>query len=148
MGKKKSSKHQRRLPDKERWYKLEAVFDDQDYVATPIKGAWFRGALDKVILVEVNEEFPQDQYGPLASWLESKGIDAMVVKDTVRFLKIAPASKAESALLDTHYEKAEAKRQADAEAAEAAAEAEAKAEPEVPAEEPPEPEATPAGAEA
>lgn len=91
-----------KLPDRERWYQLVAMFDDQDLRATPIKGAFFRGALDKLTIVEVQKDFPDEQYGPLASWLENNGIEAIVVKEGVRFLRIKPATKAEAEVLDKH----------------------------------------------
>lgn len=124
MGKKQNSKHERRLPDKERWYRLEAVFDDKNLAATAIRGAFFRGALDKLMVVEVQADFPDEQYGALAKWLENHGIEAMVVKEGVRFLKIAPADKGEQEVLEAHYleELAKpAKEAADPETAEIAA---------------------------
>jgi len=104
VGKPKKPKRKRRLQDKEQWYQLVSMFDDKDIQTTPIKGAFFRGVLDKTVIVEVQQNFPQEQYGPLAEWLEKNGIEAMVVKEGVRFLKIRPATEDQETVLETHYQ--------------------------------------------
>jgi hypothetical protein len=110
VAKKKKSKASLvpRLPDRERWYALTAQFDDKDLAATPIAGAFFRGPLKDIVIVEVQRDFPQDKFGELGAWLEQHGIEAMIVQEGIRFLKIAPADETQQKVLEQHFEKASA----------------------------------------
>lgn len=96
------------LPNKEQWFALTAQFDDKDIAATPISGAFIRGKLKDIVIVEVSRDFPQDKFGELGAWLESHGIEAMIVQEGIRFLKLAPANKDQQRILEAHFQESTA----------------------------------------
>ena len=108
MGKKKKSKAslQPKLPDRDRWYRLMGQFDESTKKATPISGAFLRGKLDNITIVEVEKGFPEDKLGELGQWLEGHSIEAMIVTEGIKFLRLGPATPDQNAILEAHYAEA------------------------------------------
>jgi hypothetical protein len=98
-------KKPKRKPSRARpgWYQLVSYFKDADLEATPIAGAFFRGVLEEMVIVEVPKNFHEEKLGELAVWLENNGIKAMVVQEGIRFLKIKPATADQRAVLEAHH---------------------------------------------
>jgi hypothetical protein len=104
-----------RMPDKvrregEHWYELLEHFDAAKIERLPVKEgrAFILGRLAGLTIVEVSRAFLGD-VGPdeeqqaiarLGKWLESNGIEALIVTEGVRFLKLATVAPEMEAKLD------------------------------------------------
>lgn len=100
-----TTKRKRRKPPRpaNEWYELVAHFDADKIKAVPVEGrAFLMGKINQIHVVEVARATPQEQLGKLASWLEENGIEAIVVSEGVRFMKLKPVTDAEYDMLEAH----------------------------------------------
>jgi hypothetical protein len=100
--------------DYEHWYEVTEYFDASEIKRLPVDGgeAYIMGKLDDVTIVEVAKKTPMDVVKRLGEWLKENGIDALLVSEGVKFMKLKPASEDQAAQLD-RYE--QTKREAEAE---------------------------------
>jgi len=93
--------------DTEHWYEVIEYFDADAIQKLPVDGgsAFIMGKLDEVNIVEVGKGTPMDAIKRLGEWLKENGIDALLVSEGVKFMKLRPATDSQSEKLD-RYEQA------------------------------------------
>jgi hypothetical protein len=101
--------------DTEHWYEVVEYFDADAIQKLPVDGgsAFIMGKLDEVNIVEVGKGTPMDAIKRLGEWLKENGIDALLVSEGVKFMKLRPATDTQSEKLD-RYE--QTRRDAESEA--------------------------------
>lgn len=96
-------KSKKKKAPKAGWYELVAHFDAHKIKAIPVEGrAFLMGAVSGINVVEVSRDTPDEQLAQLASWLDAQGIEAIVVSEGVRFMKLKPATPEENEVLEAH----------------------------------------------
>lgn len=98
-------KSKKKKTKKTEWYELISYFDPDEIKPVPVEGRVFlMGAVNDIPIVEVARDTPEDKLESLAQWLEEAGIEALVVTEGVKFLRLRPAKPAECAVLEEHME--------------------------------------------
>jgi hypothetical protein len=74
----------------EHWYELIEHFDAHAIQRLPVKQgrAFIMGQLNSMTVVEVSRDMGQEALAKLGQWLEDNGIEALIVTEGIRFLKI------------------------------------------------------------
>jgi len=90
--------------DYEHWYEVVEYFDASEIKRLPVDGgsAFIMGKLDDVTIVEVGKGTPMEAVKRLGEWLKENGIDALLVSEGVKFMKLRPASEDQAAKLDRY----------------------------------------------
>lgn len=88
--------------DYEHWYEVIEYFDASEIKRLPVDGgdAYIMGKLDAVTIVEVGKGTPMDVVKRLGGYLKDNGIDALLVSEGVKFMKLRPATEEQAAKLD------------------------------------------------
>jgi len=88
--------------DYEHWYEVIEYFDASEIKRLPVDGgsAYIMGKLDEVTIVEVGKATPMEAVQRLGEWLKENGIDALLVSEGVKFMKLRPANEEQAAKLD------------------------------------------------
>ena len=101
--------HKLEAPDEvrrayEHWYEVIEYFDASEIKRLPVEGgdAFIMGKLDDVTIVEVGKGTPMDAVKRLGEWLKENGIDALLVSEGVKFMKLRPASENQATKLDMY----------------------------------------------
>lgn len=61
-----------------------------------------RGRLDKMFWIEVPSDMPSDQVQQLGETLANQGVDALIVSDQIRFVKLRMCAAEEEQVLDEY----------------------------------------------
>lgn len=90
--------------DYEHWYEVVEYFDASEIKRLPVDGgdAFIMGKLDDVTIVEVGKGTPMDVVQRLGAYLKEHGIDALLVSEGVKFMKLKPASEDQATKLDMY----------------------------------------------
>jgi len=90
--------------DYEHWYEVTEYFDASEIKRLPVDGgdAYIMGKLDDVTIVEVGKGTPMDVVKRLGGYLKDNGIDALLISEGVKFMKLKPASEDQAAKLDRY----------------------------------------------
>jgi hypothetical protein len=90
--------------DYEHWYEVVEYFDASEIKRLPVDGgnAYIMGKLDDVTIVEVGKGTPMDVVKRLGGYLKDNGIDALLVSEGVKFMRLKPATDEQAAKLDMY----------------------------------------------
>lgn len=88
----------------EHWYELVEHFDAKDIKRIPVESgkAYVMGRLDHLVVVEVARGTSQQGLADLGAWLERHKIQALIVTEGVKFVKLRSVSEEDEAKLDAY----------------------------------------------
>ena len=101
--------------DYEHWYEVIEYFDASAIERLPVDGgdAYIMGKLDEVNIVEVGKGTPMEAIKRLGGYLKENGIDALLVSEGVKFMKLRPASEDQASKLDRYEQTKRAEPEAE-----------------------------------
>lgn len=83
------------------WYALESFFDPKLIESTPIEdGGFMMGALEDWIVVEVKADWSPEKIQAIGDRLTAIGINALVIHEGIRFLRLRAITGGEEARLN------------------------------------------------
>lgn len=85
------------------WYRVVEYFDEPQQMRVPLPVAsYLLGKIGEVRIVEVPRSTSRETVEQLGTWLKENGVEALIVQEGVKFLKLVQATEAEGRVLDAH----------------------------------------------